>query len=173
LRCWLAINSQDSQAGSLPSGRTGGGTPPIARRLPDSVTPSPRRNSGELRRAVAPADPGDTLTDAGSTATPSITKRASESGISPAKGSQKGLRVATPLGAAPSSPRDEAPISLDDVLSSAAAPSASGARPTSEMGSLVRRQKKALPSKWIWLGIGAAMIGGLVLVVIEIMLQSR
>ena len=177
LRCWLTDNSQGSQSGSSP----GGGTPPIARRLPDSGPSSMRRNSGELPRAVAaaPSALGDTLDDAGNSSTPSITRGPSAqrvaggSGVSSSKVLPGGLRKATPLGAAPSSARDDTPISLDDVLGGAAASSASGIRRSGETSLLVRRPKKAAPSKWAWLGIGAAMLVGFILVILEIVFQPR
>jgi serine/threonine-protein kinase len=169
LRRWLADNSQGS--GSSSGGRAGGGTPPIARGTAESGTSSKRRTSGELPRAVAvsPSGFGDTMADAGSAATPSITRRGGDSGLS----SSKGLRKATPLGAKPSSEHHDTPISLDDVLGSAAASSVSGIRRSGETSLLARRSKKAPPSKWVWIGIGAAMLVGLILVILEIIVQSR
>jgi serine/threonine-protein kinase len=174
LRCWLADNSQGSQSGTSSKAGIGGGTPPIARPLPD-LDASQRRNSGELPRAVAAArsDLGDTMTDAGRSETPSIVRRVGESGISSSKGMQKELRRATPLDATPTPAHDDMPISLDDVLSSAAASSASGVRRSGESSSLARRHRKTVPSKWVWLGIGVAMIVGFVVVVVEIIMQSR
>ncbi len=129
LRCWLADNSQGSQVGVSPGGKTGGVAPPIARR------------------------PGD-------------------SGASSSKIAPSGLRKATPLEPA-RAPAHETPISLDDVLGSAAASSASGIRRPGENSRLARRSKKAAPSKWVWIGIGAAMLVVLFVVILEFILQSR
>ena len=181
LRCWLADNSQGSQSGSSLGGKVGGGAPPIARKLPESGSSAKRRSSGELPRAVAvaPATLDDTLAGAGNSATPSITRGppaqrvAGDSGVSGSRIPPSGLRKATPLEAAPSSARDDTPISLDDVLGSAAASSVSGIRRSGENSLLARRSKKAAPSKWVWLGIGAAMLVGFILVILEIIMQSR
>jgi hypothetical protein len=109
------------------------------------------------------------MADAGSAATPSIMRRGGDSGLS----SNKGLRKATPLGAEPSSAHHDTPISLDHVLGSAAASSVSSIRRSGEISSPARRSKKAPPSKWVWIGIGAAMLVGLILVILEIIVQSR
>jgi serine/threonine-protein kinase len=174
LRFWLADNAQGSKSGSSPGGKVGGGTPPIARKLPESGSLSKRRDSGELPRAVAvgPSTLGDTMADAGTSATPSITRRGGDSGGSSSNILPGGLRKATPLAPA-RSPAHETPISLDDVLGGPAASSASGVRRSDELSSPARRSKKAAPSKWVWLGIGAAMLVGFILVVLEIIVQSQ
>ena len=129
LRCWLVDNSQGSRSGISPGGKTGGATPPIAR-------------------------------------------RAGDGGASSSKIVPSGLRKATPLEPA-RSPAHETPISLDDVLGSAAASSASGIRRSGEISSPARRSKKVAPSKWVWIGIGAAMLVGFIAVILEIVYQSR
>jgi serine/threonine-protein kinase len=172
LRRWLADNKPGSKAGSSGIGR---GTPPIAQRLPDSGSAIKRRNPGELPRAVAvsPSASGDTMTDAGNSATPSITRRGADSSVSSSNVLPGGLRKATPLAPAPSPARHDTPISLDDVLGSAAASSVSAIRRSGEISSPSRRHKKAAPSKWVWLGIGAAMLVFLILVILEIIVQWR
>ncbi len=174
LRCWLADNSQGAPSGTSPGGKSGAGAPPIARRLPESGASPARRSSGELPRAVAvtPSALGDTYVGAGNATTPSITRRVGDSGASGSKMGLSGLRKATPLEPA-RSPAHETPISLDDVLGSAAASSASGIRRSGEVSLLSRRPKKAAPSKWVWIGIGAAMLVGFIVVILEIVFQSR
>jgi serine/threonine-protein kinase len=175
LRCWLADNEQRSQGGSSPSGRPGGGTPPIARRMPSSGSSPKRRDAGELPRAVA--DPpstapatGDTLADAGRSPTPSIARRGSEGGSSQSKVYQKGLPKATPLDPAGT---QEPPISLDHVVRRSGSMPAGIPQGSGEFNTIPRRPKKFTPSKWVWLGIAAAMLVGLALVILEIVLQSR
>jgi eukaryotic-like serine/threonine-protein kinase len=172
LGCWLQDNGQGSQSGGSRVGRLGGGTPPIAKRLSQSGSYSKRRDSGELPRAVAEAPPAlsDPLADDARLPAPLLARRASESGLSDPK--LRALPKATPLDAASASGRHETPISLDDVLGSRAKRTG-GPQPSGEMKVIARRQRKIVPSKWIWIGIGAAMFLGAVLLAVVIVLQSR
>jgi serine/threonine-protein kinase len=176
LRRWLADNGQSSQGDSSPSGRIGGGTPPLARRLSSSGSSVNRQATSELRRAVAEASPagqGDTMSDSARSATPSITRR-SVTAPTDSMLRKKVLPKATPLDA----PKSRAPIrddviSLDGVLGSRAASSASNVRRSSELKIPAWRSKRNVPPLWIWLGVGASMVFGIALMALVIWLQSR
>ncbi len=198
LRRWLTdheLGSAGSGLGSAGgsdlsgSGRLGSGTPPIGRRLTQTGAPSKRRDSGELPRAVAVAPAtGPALTDTVSnydrstrpSPTPSIGRRKSDSGgISDSELHGKPLPKATPLDASVPSPggNDDLAVSLEDVLGSSApatgGTSACGSRQSGEFRALPRRKPKNAPSKWVWIGIGAAMVVGLILLIIVILMPPR
>jgi len=181
LQQWLADRGLGSSLGSdlSGSGRLGG-TPPIARRLTQAGAPSKRRDSGELRRAVAEASPAgsaltDTVTNYDRSATPTIARRKSDSGgLSDPKLREKLLPKATLLDASisPTGANDESAVFLDGVINSQPAaprsPSQSG-----EVRVVPRRKIKKVPSKWVWMGIGVAMLVGLVLFAIVIRMPAR
>ncbi len=126
LRRWLADRDLSG------SGKSGSGTPPIARRLTQVGTPAKRRDSGELPRAVAeePAvDPGltGTVADYDRRTTPSSTlsdarRKSASEGLSDSQLHEKLLPKAMPLGTspAPSGNNEELAVNLDDVLGPAA-----------------------------------------------------
>ena len=169
LRYWLADYGQGSQGGS--GTRSGGGTPPITRRLTQAQPLPRRRDSGELPRAVVEAPPvppalSDTLTDLERATTPQIIRRASDSGLSARGPREKALPRAMPLGTG-STP----PVSPDHVLSGgAAAPKSASQSSGIKPG---RRRKRNEPSKWVWIGIGAAMLVGTVLLVVALVVANR
>jgi hypothetical protein len=120
---------------------------------------------------------------------PSIARRADIGALSDPNLRGKLLPKATPLdpadarecGPAPSR-RTESPISLDDVLRcdapaavdnrqagnnrQAASPRQTGAVANETWRSLPKRKPKHVPSKWVWIGIGAAMLVGVVLLIV-------
>ena len=113
---------------------------------------------------------GDTLADLGRSPTSLTARRSAESGLSSSKLRQQALPKAKPLDAAGAG-RGESPISLDHVLGGNRDLSASGSMRLGEAKMSGRRSKKNEPSKWVWIGIGAAPIVGVALLVLVIMLQ--
>jgi serine/threonine protein kinase len=181
LRRWLLDYGQGSQGGSSPSGRAAAGTPPIAQRLsPSGSSPgsaSKRRDSGVLPRAVVevPAtSAGDTLSDAARSPTPSIICRGDASGLSDSMLRKKTLPKAMPLDArnSPASARDDSPISLDDVLGSDVAASASSVR-SGERKAHAWRPKKNVTPLMIWLVVGASLVFGVAVLAFVTWLLSR
>ncbi len=116
-------------------------------------------------------------TTTGST-TPLISRRTSDSGgLSDANLRGKLLPKATPLDVSVSHSRtkDEPPVSLKDVLGNASAVRGAPARASGQSGevrAVPRRKPKNVPSKWVWIGIGAAMLVGLILLIIVILLPG-
>ena len=185
LQRWLAERGSGSGSGSdfSGSGRVGGGTPPIARRLTQTGAPSKRREPSELPRAIAtaapaapPAEPAltETVANLDRSTTPSIARRKTGQqapmvggGLSDPKLREKLLPKATPLDAPdpPPGTTNESPVSLEYVLATRN-PQQSG-----ESRVLARRKPKHVPSKWVWIGIGTAMLVGLILLIIELLLR--
>ncbi|MGA2258655.1 MAG: serine/threonine-protein kinase, partial [Thermoguttaceae bacterium] len=163
-----AIGRRDSGSSSdlASSGRLSGRTPRIAQRLTQAGVPSKHREPGELPRAVAESPAAsleltDTVADYDRLATPppSIGRRKSDSGgLSDSKLREKLLPKAKPLNASapPSGTNDESTASLEDVLGSDAL-AARSPRKSGEVRVLPRRKLKNVPSKWVWIGIGAAI----------------
>ena len=195
LQRWLSDRGLGSGGSGLSgSGRLGGGTPPIARRLTQAGTPSKRRDSGELPRAVAEppvAEPDLTNTVANSDrwTTPSSALsdargKSDSGGLSDPKLHEKVLPKATPLDTfvPPSRTNDDLAVSLEDVLGrdvpavrgTPGHPLAGGGpRQSGEVRTVSRRKLKNVPSKWVWIGIGAAMLVGLILLIIVILMPPR
>lgn len=177
------------------SGRLAGGTPPIAKRLTQAGTPvgtqAKRRDSGELPRAVADAPLAapaltDTVANYDRSTTPSAAlsdarRKSNSGGLSDPDLGKKLLPKATPLGVSVplSGASDEPAGSLEDILGgdalpAPAAPAAAaaagtpgrGARQSAEHRIVARRRPKNVASKWVWIGIGAAMLVGLVLLIV-------
>ncbi len=171
LRRWLADRGLGSSSGSDLSGSgRSGSTPPIARRLTQAGTLN-RRDSGELPRAVAEAPPANTtLTDTVSnydrSVTPSIARRKSDSGgLSDPKLREKLLPKATLLDASfPTGANDESSVFLDGVINGEPAAPRSLSQ-SGEVRIVSRRKPKNGPSKWVWMGVGLALLVGLVLFV--------
>jgi len=164
--------SSSSRLGS--SSRMTGKTPRVAQRLSQSGAQS-KRDLSELRRAVAEApaagmELNDTVADFDRLATPppSTVRRNSDSGgLTDPRLREKLLPKAMPLAAASSSQTDdEPPVSLEDVLGSDAL-SARSPRKSGEFKSIPNRKLKQVPSKWVWIGIGAGMLVGLILLILE------
>ena len=168
LRRWLG-DRKLSGSGLSKSGRLTAGTPPFAQRLTQAGTPARGSDLSGLRRAIAAAPPaGSALTDTVASydpsTTPSIVRRNSDSrGPSDSK-LQKALPKATPLGASGGDP----PVSLEDVIGSDALSKLSP-RQSSEIRSLPKRKPKTVPSNWIWIGIAAATLIGLIVLVVVIL----
>ncbi len=173
LRRWLADRGLGSGSGLGSSGGSGlsgssrlGGSPHIARRLTQAGVASKRRDSSELPRAVAEAPAGraalyDTVSDYDSSATPTITRRKSDSaGLSDPHLREKLLPKATPL---------------DAPAAAGGAPGTSGrvSKQSGEHRVVARRKAKNVPSNWVWIGIGAAMLVGLALLIIVILMPPR
>ena len=186
LKRWLADHGLSSSGVGLVSnlsgsGSLGGKTPPIARRLTQSGMSSTRRDSAILPRAVAEApaigaELSNTVDNSSdSSTTPSISRRKPDSsGVSDSRMREKLLPTAKPLDAAAplSGNNDDMAVSLEDVFGSDAlamrSPSQSG-----EVRAMAKRRPKHIPSKWVWIGIAAAMIVGLVLLIIVAQMSPR
>ncbi len=174
LRRWLG-DRKLSGSGLSKSGRLTAGTPPVAQRLTQGGTPARGSDLSGLRRAIAAAPPpGSALTDTVAnydpSTTPSIVRRNSDSrGPSDSK-LQKMLPKATPLGASggPSAAGADSPVSLEDVIGSDALANLSP-RQSSEIRTLPKRRPKAGPSNWIWIGIAAATLIGLIVLIVVIL----
>ena len=98
--------------------------------------------------------------------------RPESGGLSDPNLREKVLPKATPLDAPLPASRvdDEPPVSLDDVLGSDALVMRSP-RQSGESRIVPRRMLKHVPSKWVWVGIGAVMLAGLALLVIDLLLH--
>jgi serine/threonine protein kinase len=175
LRLWLADRGLGG-SGLSNSGRRAGATRPVAQRLTQAGTPAKGSDSNALRRAVAEAPLAgsastDTVTDCGASNTPSIARRKSDNrGLSDSN-LQKPLPKATPLDAStgPSRASDDPPVSLEDVIGSDALAKLSP-RQSGEFRALPKRKPKTVPSKWVWIGIGAAMLVGLIVLIVVILM---
>ena len=175
LRHWQAEHGMGSGIGGDGSG-SGRFSPPIARRMTQAGTASKRRDSGELPRAVA-AEPAagaalvNTVADlnriTGSSDAPSGGRRTSNGGGgSDSKPQEKALPKARPLDApVPGSEGDDdLAVSLQDVLG----PAVRAPRSSGEVKVLPKRKPKNGPSKWVWIGIGGAILIGLIVLVCRI-----
>ncbi len=155
LRRWLADQGLGSSSGSI--GRLTGGvaTPRVTQAGPLSK----RRDSGELPRAVAVAAvAGQVSTDTLANRDSSTTVGRNGNGGVSDLGSRKRLPKATPLGAsAPPSTDNKLAVSLVDVLGGNAAATRSP-RQSGELKTIPRRKSKNVPSKWVWIGIGAVTV---------------
>ncbi len=195
LRRWLADRGLGSSGGGLGSsggglGSSGGGrgsasgsdlsgagrlgrrTPPIAQRLTRPAAPANRRESGELPRAVAgapPAEPAlnDTLSNFEHSPTPLIGRKSDSEGLSGSHPGGKPLPKATPLGASvPPSRSNKSTSFMDDVLAGSDDLTLHSPWQSGEVRTLPKHKPKGIPPKWIWFGIGLAIIVGLVLLII-------
>ena len=179
LQRWIAVYGTGSAGGSSlsGSGRLAGATPPVARRLTHTGAPAKRGDSGDLPRAIAElpvAEPAlaDTLSNHDHSITPSIARRKSDSGgHSDPKLREKLLPKATPLDApaSPSRSNDDS-IFLEDVLGNDALAGRSP-RQSGEARVLSKHKAKQVPSNWVWVGIGAALLAGLILLILQLLLH--
>jgi serine/threonine-protein kinase len=201
LRRWLAdrgLGPSGSGLGSVAGGlgssggsslssasRLGSGAYPIAQRLTQVGAPSKRRDSGALPQAVAetaaqPVLSDDTVSnyDHSTASAPSIARRRDGGGLSDPDLREKVLPKAMPLDASQPSQTSQSPLFLDDVLrcDPPAAPGAPGTpgrgpRQSGEFRTIPRHKPKHVPSKWVWIGIGVAMLVGLALLIIVVRMQ--
>jgi eukaryotic-like serine/threonine-protein kinase len=161
-------------------GRSGDSATPVARRLTQAVTPVKRRDAEELPRAVAEVAVTeialtDTMANGDRSTTPLIARRNSDgAGLSDSKLRDKILRKAKPLDdSGPSSTPDARSIvSLDDVLGNDALAKRSPGK-SGEARTIARRKPKEGPSKWVWIGIGAVMFVGTILIILAAVMSSR
>jgi hypothetical protein len=171
LRNWITDYGQGSQSGtslggSSLSGRLGGGTPPLSRRLTQAAPLAPKRDSSVLPRAVAEAPTAsnpslrDTIADSQSR-TPAIARRSSESVSDLKLPATKGLRKAKPL---------EAKTAGESGPLTGGVAASQGMRRSGEVKAMPRRKKNE-PSKWVWIGIGAGLLVGIALLVVLILMQ--
>ena len=177
LRRWLADRGLGG-SGISNSGRVTGATPPVAQRLAQAAAPSKGSDSSGLRRAVAVAPlTGSALTETVSdfepSITPSIARKSDSRGLSDPN-LPKLLPKATPLDASagPSKASDDPPVSLEDVIGSDALAKLSP-RQSGEFRVLPKRKPKTVPSNWVWIGIGAVMLVGLILLIAVILMPPR
>jgi eukaryotic-like serine/threonine-protein kinase len=160
------------------SGRLNESATPIARRLTQAVTMPKRREAGELPRAVAEATEAsltDTLAGSDRSTTPLIARRKPENeGLSDSKMREKILPKAKPLDGAGSISKlgKELPVSLEGVLGNDALAQHITGR-SGEISIVGRRKPKKAPSKWVWIGIGAAALVGVVLMIVAILISMK
>ncbi len=157
--------------------------------LPRAVAVAPMAGPADPGYRVPADSPTVSDNDHATESTPSIARRRADIGaLSDPNLREKLLPKATPLdpadarecGPAPSR-RAESPISLDNVLRSdasavdnrqtgnnrqAVSPRQTGAFANEAWRSLPKRKPKHVPSKWVWIGIGAAMLVGAVLLIV-------
>jgi len=187
LQQWIADHGSGSISGGpgssggnnlAGSSRLTGKTPRVAQRLPQTGGSS-QRSLSELRRAVAAApaadvESADTVADLDRVPTPppSTLRRTSDSGgLTDPRLREKLLPKATPLASVGrSETKDEPSVSLEDVLGSDALVSHIS-RQSGEFKAIPKRRLKKVPSKWVWVGIGAAMLVGLILLILESFLR--
>ena len=176
LRRWLADRGLGG-SGLSNSGRPAGATPPVAQRLTQAGTPVKAQRFERIAPGRRRSAPGRVRIDGhrfrlrALRRTPSIARRKSDNRGPSDSNLQRLLPKATPLDASagPSPASDDPPVSLEDVIGSDALAKLSP-RQSGEFRALPRRKPKTVPSKWVWIGIGAAMLVGLVLLIVVILI---
>ncbi len=187
LKCWLAdrgsgVGSSPSSSGSMASLS---GSAPIARRLTQTGTVAPRRDSSVIPRAIAtqsPATPALTDTVANyerstsASPTPPVSKRKLDPGsVSDPKLRERALPKARPLHepTLPDfGPNQDFRVSLENVLGSGANPTLSP-RTSGETRNLSKRKPRKPPPKWVWIAIGAGFAIGIVLTIVVALMPPR
>jgi eukaryotic-like serine/threonine-protein kinase len=183
VRQWLIDCGGGSHSGSdlSKSGRWTRLSPPVAQRLSDLGTAGKGNSTGQSSQAIADALSAErALTDTiqnydRSTApTPPIIRTKQDSGvIADSRIGARQLRKATPLddSVLPSS-IDNEPVSLEGVLGNEPM-AARRLYQSGEIRTISRRKSRNIPSKWVWIGIGAATLLGLVLLLIVISMSPH